>query len=92
MELLDNYRESDFEQMKKIEDAIINAVIPFKENTDPILCLLALVRCARVMLRAATKDAQRKLLPVLFAYLEGRTRLPGDTDPAARLWTPSRRN
>jgi hypothetical protein len=77
--------------MKRIEQAVIEAIIPFRASTDPLLAVLALVRILRVMLREAKPSAQRELLPVLFSYLEGRTRLPGETHEAGRLWLPWRR-
>jgi len=86
-----HYKDIDFEQMKRVEDAIIKAILPFKDSTDPLLAVLALVRVTRVFLRNGTKDAQRGLLPVLFAYLEGRTQIPGDLNEAGKLWTPGPR-
>lgn len=85
------YKDVDFEQMKRVEEAIIKAVLPFKESTDPLLAVLALVRVTRAFLRNGTKEAQRTLLPVLFAYLEGRTQIPGDLNDAGKLWTPGSR-
>lgn len=89
---LEQYRDSDFQQMKRVEDAVIGALLPFRESTDPILAVLALARILRVFLRAAPKLAQRQLLRVLIAYIEGRTRLPGDDRDAGKLWVPHRSN
>lgn len=73
-ERLDNLTMSDVdaEQMKKIEQAIVTALVPFKANTDPLYAVLAMTRCLRVMLRAAPRKAARELLPVLEDYLRGR--------------------
>ena len=88
----EQFRDADFEQMKRVERALIDAMVPFRDQTDPLLAVLALVRVIRVMLRAAPKQSQRQLTPVLMAYLEGRTRLPGDGTDITPLWTPPRRH
>src|SRR5262245_49383169 len=85
-ELGDQFRQEDADQMKRMEQAIINALLPFKENTDPILGLLALMRCARVMLRAARADAQRQLMPVLIAFIRGDM---APKNAPSLLWMPS---
>jgi len=81
---LDQYRHEDFVEMKRIETAIIRALLPFKATSDPLLAVVALTRCLRVMLRLGSKEAQAQLVPVLRAYLEGRTAPPG----SGILWTP----
>ncbi len=81
---LDQYRYEDFLEMKRIEVAVVNALEPFKANSDPLLAVIALTRCLRVLLRLGSKDAQRQLLPVVRAYLEGRATPPEHS----LLWTP----
>lgn len=88
-QLLERYKDSDFEQMKKVEGALIAALLPFKATTDPLLAVLALVRVIRVFLRAAPTPARKEILPVLFAYMEGRTQLPTANDQAGKLWLPN---
>lgn len=82
---LETYREEDFQQMKRMEKAIIDAMLPFSGGTDPLLGVMALIRCARVMLRAGSKSAQKQLLPVLVAYLSGRMRPSGES---SLIWVP----
>jgi len=84
---LETYRDEDFRQMKKMEKAIIDVLLPFSGHIDPILGLLALLRCARVMFRAASRDAQTKLTPVIVAYLFGKLR-PSSSATSKMLWTP----
>jgi|SRR5215510_882422 len=84
-ELGDAFRQEDADQMKRMEQAIILALMPFKENTDPILGLLALIRCARVMLRAASTQAQKQLLPVVVTFLRGGMQPQG---APSLLWLP----
>ncbi len=83
---LDVFRQEDADQMKRMEQAIVLALTPFKENTDPILGLLALMRCTRVMLRAASASAQKQLLPVLVTFLRGGMQPQG---APSLLWMPS---
>lgn len=83
---LDMFRQEDADQMKRMENAVVEALQPFKENTDPILGLLALLRCSRVMLRAASADAQKKLLPIAIAFLRGDVQAPGTP---SLLWMPT---
>lgn len=85
-ERLETFRTEDAEQMKRIEQALHEALAPFAANTDPLLAVLALTRVMRLMLRAASKKAVEELLPVLFAYLTGAKRQPGQT--SSLLWTP----
>lgn len=83
---LDTVRTEDAEQMKRIEQAIVDAVLPFAANTDPLLGVIALTRCVRTMLRAADTDAQKQLLPVLVAFLRGQMQAPG---APSLLWMPT---
>lgn len=82
---MEKWSDEDFAKMKLIERAIIDTLLPLVQNINPLLAFYALIRCARVMLRKGDAPAQRAILPVVFAYLEGRTRPPGD---APLLWTP----
>lgn len=81
---LSEYRQEDFDQMNRITDALINATAPFRENTDPILFLLALVLTTRRFLDAAPPDAKKTLLPILVAFLRGEKRMPHDS----KIWMP----
>jgi hypothetical protein len=82
---LDQFKPDDVAEMKAIERAVIKALMPFREKTDPLLAVVALTRCLRVMIRLGDAEAQSKLLPVLEGYLHGRT--PILSSP---LWTPGR--
>jgi hypothetical protein len=75
----------DMAQMKKIERAIIDVVLPLIQGVDPLLALYAMIRCARVMLRKGDTHAQRAVLPVIHAYLDGKTTAPG---AGSLLWMP----
>lgn len=86
METLQRFKKVDEEQMNAVGKAIVAACVPFLQNgTNPMLVLLALIRCARVVLRKTSREDQKEILPVLNAYLEGRTQPPG----SGMLWTPA---
>lgn len=77
------------ETMKVLEQAIVQALLPYRDRVDPLIGVIALTRCLRVMLRAGSLPAQRELLPVIEDYLRGRATprherlfwLPGDGPP-----------
>lgn len=83
---LEKWDDDDFRQMKIVERAIIDAVLPLVQSIHPLLAFYAMIRCARVMLRKGEPDAQKELLPTVFAYLEGKAKPPGA--PASALWLP----
>lgn len=82
---LTRWNAEDYAKMKLIERAIIDTILPLVQNINPLLALFALVRCARVMLRKGDADAQKALLPVVQAYLAGKTAPPGEQ---SILWLP----
>lgn len=81
----ERWSDEDFAKMKQVERAIIDAVLPLVQNINPLLAFYTMIRCARVMLRKGEPAAQKAILPTVIAYLEGRTRPPGD---ATLLWLP----
>lgn len=81
----EHYRPEDFEQMKAVERKLVDTLQPFTVNTPAALMVLTLIRCARLILRKCDRRDQKDLLPVLVAFLEGRTRQPGDP---SLLWLP----
>lgn len=85
MSNLEHWNDEDFARMKLVERAIIDAVLPLIQGINPLLAFYAMIRCARVMLRKGEPDAQKALLPTVFAYLEGKTRPPG---AESLLWLP----
>lgn len=76
-ESLFQYRNHDWEEMKRFERQVVAAYRPFRGHIDPVLATLALVRVTRALLRNAPKKVQQELRPVLTAYLEGKTSEPG---------------
>lgn len=85
------FDDATFTAMKDVEKVVVRALLPLRENIEAGLIILALIRCARVLLRLYPKKVQGELLPVLIAYLRGDTKQPSG-DPASLLWTPQSRN
>ena len=73
---LDHWRDEDFVKMKAIERELIEWLLPRVQQVNPLLALYVLIRCARVLLRKGEPEAQRAILPVIEAYLEGKTKPP----------------
>lgn len=62
-----------------IQDKIARAVLPFRENTEAALVVIALVRCARILLDLYPAKARGELLEVITLYLTGETPMVIDT-------------
>ena len=82
---MDRYDEADDRQMRVVQKALVDALMPFTANTPSWLICLALTRVLRVVLRKAPKDRRNELLPTLFAYLRGDTQAPAEK---GLIWTP----
>lgn len=82
---LETFRQEDADQMKRVEKALVKVILPFRAKTPPALVCLALLRCARTVLRLAPVNEQKELMPILVAFLEGRVAPPGEK---SILWTP----
>lgn len=82
----EKWDDDDYRKMKEVEKVIIDAVLPLVQNINPLLALYAMIRCARVMLRKGDTNAQRMVLPVIHAYLDGKMSAPG---APSLLWMPA---
>lgn len=80
-----HYDEADDRQMRGVQKAIVDAVLPFTASTPSWLICLALTRVLRAVLRKAPKKNRDELLPTLFAYIRGDTQAPDDK---GLIWTP----
>lgn len=82
--MLEEFRQEDADAMKAAEGALVRTLLPLKAHIHPMLLAIALVRCARTVLRLCEKEDQAQLLPLLVAFLNGKVNKPGDSV----LWTP----
>ncbi len=64
-------------EMRKVQNAVVQTLLPFRERTEPAIVVFALIRCARVLLRLYSRKTQGEILPAIVAYLEGKTTAPG---------------
>jgi hypothetical protein len=88
---LEEFRTADQEKMGEAQAVIVRALLPMLEvGVHPLILVFALVRATRVILRKTSKDEQAQVVPVLFAYLSGRTSPPATGGSA--LWTPDKTN
>lgn len=83
--LFKHFRQSDADDMKAVERALVKTALPFRERMPPALVAMALLRMCRTVLRLCNKNDQKELLPVFVAFLEGRINPPG----SSILWTPT---
>jgi len=75
----------DVREMKRFEGAFVQWVLPWRQSTRPGIVAIALARCCRTVLRLCPREEQAELLPLLVAFLEGKTQEPGDQ---SLIWTP----
>ena len=80
------YSDEDFRQMKRIEAALVQTVLPFRATTDPMLLAMALTRMTRTVARLCNPNDTKALIPVLVAFLEGKVNPPGGD--GSLIWTP----
>lgn len=72
---------SDYEQMRKVEHAILQAILPFQNGrTEAALVAVAMLRVARTLVEMYPAVTQAELLPVLTAFIQGRSSAPGVDD------------
>jgi hypothetical protein len=83
---LETFKQEDADQMKRAEAALVQAMLPWRESTSPMLLAIVFVRMARVVLRLCNKNDQQQLRPVLIAYLEGKVAPP--KGEGGLLWMP----
>jgi len=69
---IEKLTDSDFEQMKRIEQQLVATLLPFTTNTDPILGVVALTRVLRTMLRNVPREHQRTMRDLVEDFLRGR--------------------
>jgi hypothetical protein len=79
---------ADPQALKTAEHLVVQALLPFRDRLPADDVVVALLRCARVLLRKLPTDQQKALLPACRAYFEGKTQQPLDQDHPL-IWTPN---
>ena len=63
---------ADAAQMDHLQRAIEMSILPFRENTEAILVVGALLRVARILLRLYKPDLRLGFISASVAYLQGK--------------------
>ena len=82
---------ADAARIDFLQQEIIKAILPYRENTEAILVVGALLRVARTLLRLYKPDLRAGFQQACIAYLQGKTQLGDETETAlSRLgfWVP----
>jgi len=67
------FRDVDAAQMKRVEQVIVEALAPFRAQTEAALAVFALARCMRTLLRLYPETTRQSLTDVVVDFLDGRT-------------------
>ncbi len=66
--------DENVKQIKHIRRELVAVLRQYRENTHPLMLILALMPLFRTLLRTFTKSEQKELLPILKDWLSGRTK------------------
>lgn len=71
-------RPSSVQEMKKIDDVVARAVVPFRGRVETAIVVFALIRVARKLLELYAPNVQKQLLQeVIVPFLYGEHREEG---------------
>lgn len=65
-----NLTEADGSRMKAIEAHVARSIVQFKNNTEAMLVVFALVRCARLLLKQYPEGPRKKFALLLCDFLQ----------------------
>lgn len=71
-----SFKDEDALAMKTVERAVVKTIMPYRERIEAALVIFALMRCARVLLRLYPPNTQKWILPLVIAFLEGKSEAP----------------
>lgn len=63
---------ADTERMHFMQSEIAKAILPYRENTEAAIVVMALMRVARILLRLYPEPVRGELLSACVAYLQGK--------------------
>jgi gluconate kinase len=83
----------DMQQMNKLQEVIEQAIIPYRDNTEAIVVVGALMRVARILLRLYKPDLRLGFQSAAVAYLQGKATIDEEPDNQTALarigfWVP----
>lgn len=83
---------ADREQMNKLQAVVEAAILPYRENTEAVVVVGALMRVARILLRLYKPDLRIGFQSAAVAYLQGKATIDEDTNQSALsklgFWIP----
>ena len=62
-------------RMKHVQGKITRSILPFRENTEAALVILALVGCVKILLDLYNPAARGELVEVIIAFLGNDSRI-----------------
>lgn len=74
---------TDAERMTFIQTEIEKAILPYRENTEAVLVVGALMRVARILLGLYKPDLRQGFISACSAYLQGKQTLGEDSNESA---------
>lgn len=63
---------ADTERMHFLQQEIEKALLPYRENTEAAIAILALIRVTRILLRQYPPPVQEEMFKAIGAYLAGK--------------------
>lgn len=85
------FSKANVDRMVHVQEQIERAVLPFRENTEAAIVVLALMRVARKLLDLYSAKTRGELRDVIDLYLSGDAPAPIHT-PTSRLLTKFKLN
>lgn len=67
------FRQVDADELARIEQALVETLVPFRARSEAALAVFALARCARTLLRLYPEATRKALTDVVVDFLDGRT-------------------
>lgn len=74
------YSDADLDQMRQVQQAVVRALLPFRDTTPAHLLVLACITPARTLLRTLPRAQQQGMLDAVLPFLEGKATPRGMTE------------
>lgn len=66
------FNDENFKQMARVENHVASVLAPYRANTEAALVVLALMRCARILLKLYPLEVKAVLVGLCCDYLQER--------------------
>lgn len=78
------FSAENLKRMKFVQREITRAILPYRENTEAALVILALVGAVKILLDLYNPNARAELVEVVVAFLANDKRAKTIVDPGAK--------